>query len=88
MAECKKCRYWHTAKRMSLQECIPLGSSIDCKYYEEAVKIPECCGRPVEIYELYKGNGEWVAHCKNCWDGTSTQNSREDAIEAWERECV
>ena len=54
-------------------------------------KIPECCGMPVEIFELSgKGRGDWVCHCKNCWEGTwsTSQQTRDAAIEAWERECV
>lgn len=52
-------------------------------------KIPECCGMPVIIFELSgKGRGDWVCHCKNCWDGTTPQQARDAAIEAWERECV
>lgn len=57
----------------------------------ERKNIPECCGMPVEIFELCgKGKGDWVAHCKHCWDGTwsTSQQTRDAAIEAWERECV
>lgn len=51
-------------------------------------KIPECCGMPVEIFELSGTvKGDWVAHCKHCWDGTTPQPTRAAAIEAWEREC-
>ena len=52
-------------------------------------EIPKCCGSPVEIFQMIKtGEGEWVCHCKNCWDGTTPQQTRDAAIEAWERECV
>ena len=54
----------------------------------ERKNIPECCGMPVIIFELSgKGRGDWVCHCKICWEGTMPQNSRDAAIEAWEREC-
>lgn len=51
-------------------------------------KIPECCGMPVIIFELSgKGRGDWVCHCKNCWDGTMPRQSKEEAIKAWYEEC-
>lgn len=52
-------------------------------------KIPKCCGGKVEIFELSgKGRGDWVCHCKNCWEGTTPQPTRELAIAAWEEECT
>ena len=55
----------------------------------EKWEVPECCGGSVEIFELSgKGKGDWVAHCKNCWDGTMPQPTKEAAVEAWEKECT
>ena len=52
-------------------------------------KIPQCCGDPVEIFELNgKGKGDWVCHCINCWEGTTAQPTRDAAVEAWENECT
>ncbi len=52
-------------------------------------KIPECCGSPVEIFQMIKtGEGGWVCHCMCCWDGTTPQPTREAAMEAWEEECA
>ena len=48
-------------------------------------KRPECCGAPVEIFQMRKG--EWVCHCINCWEGTMPQQNKEEAIEAWYAEC-
>lgn len=55
---------------------------------DEKGKLPQCCGEPVSVFPMCCGESDWVCHCKNCWDGTMPQPTRELAIEAWDKECT
>ena len=76
-------------------KCIICGRAVGnitftrCDAHWETKNIPECCGGPVEIFECNgRGKGDWVAHCKHCWDGTTAQPTKEAAVEAWYEECT
>jgi hypothetical protein len=41
----------------------------------------ECCGEVPTVFELRPG--DWVVHCKECWDGTDPAPKKEQAIKEW-----
>lgn len=41
----------------------------------------ECCGEVPEVFEIRAG--EWVVHCRECWDGTDAALTKDEAIREW-----